>query len=120
MSCRIIPVFLFILTVCHGSYLCSGFPGKGCKLHKNLISILVNNFLITADTYPVGDIFIEYNTSTPLEITCVINNEDIIRYDPNISSKLYFKKGDADVPSDKVIFTLIHISHIYNRNLNTF
>ncbi|KRT83594.1 Fibronectin domain-containing protein [Oryctes borbonicus] len=81
---KILLFTLFILTLSHTSLQCSGFHGIGY-------------------TYPVGDIMIEYNTSTPLEITCIIMNETLIKENPNISSKLYFKKGDIIIPPDKII-----------------
>lgn len=55
------------------------------------------------DTYPRGDISIEYDTGTPLEITCIVN-ESLIEQYPNVSSNLTFMIENEYVPEDKVSF----------------
>lgn len=57
----------------------------------------------------MGDILIEDGTSTPLEITCVITDKDLIRNISNISSKLYFKKDNSNVTDDKVMIQLLDL-----------
>ncbi|GJQ70026.1 putative fibronectin type 3 [Trypoxylus dichotomus] len=81
---KVISLYLLISAVCRVSYSCSGFAGQGM-------------------TYPIGDISIEYNTSTPLEIMCIITNESLIEKYPNISSYLAFEKNKSRVPADKII-----------------
>ncbi|KRT84462.1 Fibronectin domain-containing protein [Oryctes borbonicus] len=81
---KVISIYLLISAVCRVSYSCSGFPGKGL-------------------TYPIGDIFIEYNTSTPLEITCTITDEKLINSKGNISSYLAFERSKSRIPADNII-----------------
>lgn len=102
---RLVQLFVVLLSICCVSrqdQSCSGFSSTGCKLIPNLFKILLN-INIFIDTSPVGDILIEYNTSTPLRITCVIKNKRMIKENPSISSKLFFKKDGIVVGSDKVI-----------------
>ncbi|KAK9680081.1 Fibronectin type III domain [Popillia japonica] len=84
---KVISIYLLISAVCRISYSCSGFYGSGL-------------------TYPGGDISLEYDSGTPLEITCIVNKSLNEQY-PNVSSLLRFMTKDdgqkKPVPQDKII-----------------
>lgn len=100
---KVISLYLLISAVCRISYSCSGFPAPGRKLYfAFFLRSSYFTFISVIDTYPIGDILIEYNTSTPLQISCIITNDSWIAAYPNISSQLRFMKDKSNVPQDKV------------------